>query len=103
VSYNAKNEPCVSIHPYKLDGKVAHLHDSKITDALVAIAKEYQKQGVAVPTTDAHGNVNGHKQVAPRLIVFQEEVLDFHGRGPAEWIPPGAKMHLENLSFSPKK
>jgi hypothetical protein len=103
VSYNDNNEPCVSIYPYKLPRQAANLHDQKITDCLHQLAKKYMEEGVAVSTFNDKGFVTGHKQVAPRRVVCEEAVLDFHARGPAEWIPPGADMHLQNMKFTPRK
>ena len=90
TDFTAQHEPVVFVYPYNLPGNTSAFYAPSIPTEVQRIAESVRANGV---------EVNGVR-VAPRRIVSETIVLDFHGRGPAEWQTQRERTSLAGVSFS---
>lgn len=96
TNFNRHNEPVVQVYPYAIDPtKSGAFFDPKISTIVGRLVQMVKEQGVSV-------TIDGHRaQVAPREIVGDICVQDYHGRKPAGWLKPGDNAaSLKDLSFT---
>jgi hypothetical protein len=90
TDFTAQHEPVVFVYPYNLSGNTSAFYAPSIPTEVQRLAESVRANGV---------EVNGVR-VAPRRIVAETIVLDFHGRGPAEWQAQRERTSLTGMSFS---
>lgn len=96
TNFNRHNEPVVQVYPYAIDPTTSGaFFDPKISTIIGRLVQMVREQGVSV-------NIDGHRsQVAPREIVGDICVQDFHGRKPVGWVKPGdTAASLKDISFT---
>lgn len=96
TNFNRHNEPVVQVYPYAIDqAKSGAFFDPKISTIVGRLVQMVKDQGVSI-------NIDGRRShVAPREIVGDICVQDYHGRKPVAWVKPGDNAaSLKDLSFT---